>query len=222
MPQSNIICPTYDYTDEGGGVLYQVVRHDPKDFRQRRPDGSGGWIWSLGEARRVLYRLPELLQYPNGTVFVTEGEKDADRVKSLGHCATTVASGKWTDDCVKALAGRHVIILQDNDDAGAKKALAAAQALHGLAKTIRIVPLPDLPAGGDVSDWLDADPKRASKLGDVCFSVPEWTPAATESEETAPARAPRLLSSAEFVRDFVPPDKRGKTNYSAVAGSALM
>ena len=44
---------------------------------------------------------PELLQYPDATVFICEGEKDADRVASLGHCATTVAGGKWTDDCVK-------------------------------------------------------------------------------------------------------------------------
>src|SRR5262249_55246466 len=28
---------TYDYHDEGGTLLYQVVRFEPKDFRQRRP-----------------------------------------------------------------------------------------------------------------------------------------------------------------------------------------
>ena len=78
-------------------------------------------------------------------MFITEGEKDADRVASLGHCATTAASGKWTDDCVKALAGRDLIILEDNDEAGRKKALEAATALHGVAKSIRVVSLPDLP-----------------------------------------------------------------------------
>ena len=50
----------YPYTDEGGKLLYQVIRLEPKDFRQRRPDGNGGWIWSLGGIRRVLYRLPQL------------------------------------------------------------------------------------------------------------------------------------------------------------------
>jgi len=38
------IVATYDYTDESGNLLFQVVRYDPKDFRQRRPDGKGGWI----------------------------------------------------------------------------------------------------------------------------------------------------------------------------------
>jgi DNA primase len=86
-----------------------------------------------------------LLKWPDATVFVCEGEKDADNIAGLGQCATTVAGGKWTEDCVQALAGRYCIIMQDNDEAGAKKALVAAQALHGTAKTIRIVLLPGLP-----------------------------------------------------------------------------
>src|SRR5262249_44294944 len=97
----------------------------------------------------------------------------------LGRCATTVAGGKWTDECVKALAGRDVLILEGADKAGRKKALAAATALHGTAATIRIVRLPDLtghPNNKDASDWLDADPRRAERLIDICFSVPLWTP----------------------------------------------
>jgi hypothetical protein len=74
---------TYPYTDADGTLLYQVLRYVPKGFAQRRPDGNGGWIWGLGD-RRVVYRLPDLLQYPDATAFVTEGEKDADRVASLG------------------------------------------------------------------------------------------------------------------------------------------
>ena len=149
------IVAKYDYTDATGVLLYQVLRLEPKSFRQRRPDGKGDWIWELDE-RRVLYRWPELLKYPDGTVFICEGEKDADRVAGLGDCATTIAAGKWTEECVTALAGRDVIILEDNDNAGRAKALAAAQALHATAKTIRIVSLPDLSDKGDVSDWLDA------------------------------------------------------------------
>jgi RecA-family ATPase len=169
------IVAKYDYTDAAGALLYQVLRLEPKGFRLRRPDGNGGWIWQLDE-QRVLYHWPELLKYPDGTVFICEGEKDADRVGALGHCATTVAAGKWTEECVTALAGRDVIILEDNDNAGRMKALATAQALYGTAKTIRIVSLPDLPDKGDVSDWLDIDPRRAEQLGDVCFDVQVWTP----------------------------------------------
>ena len=117
------------------------------------------------------------------------GEKDADRVASFGHCATCVAAGKWTDDCIKALKDRDVIILEDNDKAGRAKALTAARALHGAAKTIRIVSLPDLPEKGDVSDWLDFDPCRAEKLADVCFNVPEWTPDEADTTDSDDADA---------------------------------
>jgi RecA-family ATPase len=180
-PKGHVVAE-YNYTDIDGTLLYQVVRLEPKDFRQRRPDGNGGWIWNLGDVRRVPYRWPDLLEYPDATIFVTEGEKDADRVASLGHCATCVASGKWTDTCVQALKHRDVIILQDNDKAGHTKALTAAQALYGAAKSMRVVLLPDLPDRGDVSDWLNVDPNRAGKLVDVCFDVPEWVPNDADAE----------------------------------------
>jgi hypothetical protein len=176
------VVATYSYTDAAGTLLYQVLKYEPKTFRQRRPDGNGGWIWKLDDVPRVLYRLPELLKYPDATIFITEGEKDADRVASLGHCATTVASGRWTSECVQALTGRDCIILQDKDDKrggepGRTKALNAATALHGTVKSIRIVLLPGL--GGDindVSDWLDQDPRRSEKLVNICFDTPVWTP----------------------------------------------
>jgi hypothetical protein len=187
-PKGRIV-KTYDYADASGKLLYQACRLEPKSFRQRRPNGNGGWIWQLGE-QRVLYRLADLLKYPDATVFVTEGEKDADRVAELGQCATTVASGKWTDDCVQALAGRDVFIVEDNDEAGRKKAAEAALALHGTAKSIRIVRLPDLPEKGDVSDWLDADRRNADRLVDVCLAAPEWTPEATETNPE-PDAAPK-------------------------------
>jgi RecA-family ATPase len=169
------VVATYDYQGADGKLLYQVLRYSPKDFRQRRPNGNGGWVWQLNE-RRVLYRWPELLKFPDATIFITEGEKDSDRVADLGHCATTVAAGKWTDDCVAALRGRDVVILEDNDTAGRAKALTAANALNGVANSIRIVSLPNLPDKGDVSDWLDADASCADRFVDVCMGTPQWTP----------------------------------------------
>ena len=63
------IVATYDYTDaNGGALLYQVVRYEPKDFRQRRPDGNGGWIWKLGD-KRIIYRWPEIAIVVVGNPF---------------------------------------------------------------------------------------------------------------------------------------------------------
>jgi putative DNA primase/helicase len=193
-PRGQIVA-TYDYVDAGGALLYQVLRYEPKDFRQRQPDGKGGWIWSA-PARRVPYRWPELLQFPDATVFVCEGEKDADRVASLGHCATTVACSKWTDDCIKALAGRDCFVLEDNDETGRKKAHEAASALRGTAKSVRVVRLPDLPDKGDVSDWLDADKRRAGAFVDVCFTAPLWDATKEQPEQTEMPRQDYLRTAA--------------------------
>src|SRR5205823_4705078 len=88
------VAAAYTYRDENGRLLYEAVRFKPKGFSQRRPNGKSGWAWNLKGVRRVLYRLPELLAAdPTATVYVVEGEKDADRLARLGLVATTSPCG---------------------------------------------------------------------------------------------------------------------------------
>ena len=82
---------TYDYTDADGRLLFQVCRFDPKDFRQRRPNGNGGWIYDLKGIEPVLYRLPQIGKAQE--VLIVEGEKDADNLCGLGFAATTAPMG---------------------------------------------------------------------------------------------------------------------------------
>ena len=177
---SRIIVATYDYTDAAGNLLYQVVRYEPKEFIQRKPDGRGGWIYKavFKDISRVPYRLPNLLAFPDAPIFICEGEKDANRVSALdlSPCATTVAGQKWTAEIAAAFKGRDVYILADNDEPGRESALKAAHMLHGQAASIRIVALPGLPEKGDVSDWLNANSTRGSAaLLAECLKHPEWT-----------------------------------------------
>jgi DNA primase len=146
------IVATYDYTDEHGNLLYQIVRHHPKDFRQRRPDGCGGWIWRKG-SRQVLYRLPEILEA--AIVFVVEGEKDVETLRSHGFVATTNAGGAkapWLDDFTEALAGREVILIPDNDRPGIERTARIARSL--LHRVTRLAIL-ELEGAKDVSDWFE-------------------------------------------------------------------
>ncbi len=155
---------TYDYRDENGALLFQAVRLRPKAFRQRRPDGAGGWHWDLKGTRRVLYRYPELLAAPTGeTVFVVEGEKDVDNLRRLGGVATCnpMGAGKWhhVSDCVpRAFAGRRVVVLPDADEPGREHATQVAQSLTPVASNVRVVELPARNGSPikDVSDWLAA------------------------------------------------------------------
>ncbi len=144
------IVAQYDYRDEAGDVVFQVVRYDPKDFRQRRPKPGGGWDWSVKGVRVVPYRLPELLAEPTRPVVVVEGEKDADNLARIGVLATCNAggAGKWTAEHSEFLRGRHVTIVPDNDEAGQNHAQQVAQSLHGIAESVRMVELPDLARQG--------------------------------------------------------------------------
>ena len=123
-PKLGPIVATYDYVDAAGALILQVTRHEPKDFRQRRPDPDkpGEWIWTVkGICGRPLYRLPDLLDSePAVDVFLVEGEKDADRLRALGLTATTSSqgAGNWKHTDHSPLAGRHVVLVPDNDDTG--------------------------------------------------------------------------------------------------------
>jgi hypothetical protein len=157
------IARTHDYVDADGRLVCQTVRYHPKEFKQRRPnpDEVGSWIWNLGpiHQRLVLYRLPAILKADTGrTVFVTEGEKDADRLTGLGLLATTNAmgAGKWYQQYTQTLKGRSVALLADNDPAGSNHVAKVAEQLLRAGCTVRIVRFPELPDKGDVSDWLDA------------------------------------------------------------------
>lgn len=152
------IIAAYDYHDQHGTLAYQVVRLWPKSFRQRRPDGQGGWEWGLGDTERLPYRLPQVLKAveKGRRVFVVEGERDVQTLENLGFVATcnSGGAGKWYPNMNKALTGAHVVLLPDNDDVGKKHAEAVKQELAGLAASVRVCYLPDLPPKGDVTNWV--------------------------------------------------------------------
>src|SRR5262245_61385785 len=101
MQKHSTINATYEYNDVDGQLLFQVVRYQPKDFKQRRPDGQGAWIWNLDGGHPVLYRLPELSTAdPSKPVLIPEGEKDVETLRALGLVGTTNpgGAGKWKSE----------------------------------------------------------------------------------------------------------------------------
>jgi hypothetical protein len=151
------IVATYDYVDEDGVLLYQVVRFEPKTFRQRRPDGRGGYVWGLGKTRRVPYRLPLVLEAAKAgrTIYDVEGEKDVHAFEAAGEVATCnpMGAGKWRASYSKALRGANVVIVQDRDEEGRKHAAHVAEQLSGVAASVQIV---EAAEGKDAADHLAA------------------------------------------------------------------
>lgn len=210
-PRRRIVA-TYDYRDAAGQLLFQVVRFEPKDFRQRRPARPGdppdatrdGWAWSTAGIEPVPYRLPELLKAVahDQRIMIVEGEKDVDRLAALGIPATCNpgGAGKWRDCLSQHFRGADVVIVPDNDDAGRRHAEAVARSLAPVAGRVRILDAIDagLPPKGDVSDWLAAG-GTVEALNALVDAAPDWRPDAAPAEK-------RILSSAEFVAGFVAPD----------------
>jgi predicted transcriptional regulator len=168
----------YDYRDEGGAIVYRVERKAGHKFLHHGPDGQGGFVCRKGcmaGIDRILYRLPELLTADRGdAVFICEGEKDADRLASLGLVATcnSGGAGKFVAAQAKHLKGRKAVILQDNDSAGRDHARDVLAKIKGVVSKVSILALPDLPSGGDVSDWLNAGGTKA-KLVELAHDAPE-------------------------------------------------
>ena len=177
----------YTYTDETGTPVHRVERREAtdatgarrKDFPQSHWNGTG---WSSGTKPLPtlrLYHLPDIIAAANqaGAVWYCEGEKDADRLRSLGLVATTNAKETETLDRldVTPLQGYNVCILVDNDDPGRKTADNVARKIATVAR-VKILALPGLPEKGDVSDWLDAGTGTVDDLWELMSATPEWQP----------------------------------------------
>lgn len=165
-----------------------------KDFVQRRPDGKGGWVYKIGDVRRVLYRLDEVAASVErgDTIYIAEGEKDVDNLRGLGLVATcnVGGAGKWLDSYASDLIGATVVVIADKDDAGRKHAKDVAQKLSAVAKSLRVIELPGQNVK-DASDWLSAGGTLA-QLREIVERTPEW--------DSGDARV--ILTPRELVEEY--------------------
>jgi hypothetical protein len=182
------IVAEYPYTDENGGLLFQVVRLEPKDFRQRRPDGNGGWTWNLNGARRVIYRLPEVLTAE--FVLVCEGEKDCEAAHKLGIVATCNpgGAGKWRKEYSECLRGKQVAIIADVDPPGRAHAQRVAVSLHLRAESVKVL---ELPGAKDLTEWVERGGTKDALLK-LTRNAPDWKPSAI-----VPGEVPLVAVAAE-------------------------
>jgi putative DNA primase/helicase len=167
---------TYDYINEYGELVYQVCRFEPKDFRQRQPNGTG-WKWSIKGVTPLPYRLPDMLAKPNATVLVVEGEKDADNLAALDLVATcnSGGAGKFDQALAHHFKGRKVVIVPDADKAGQEHVQTVAERLYPVADSIRVLTLPGLTGKQDVTDWLNSGHSK-QELIEAAKAAPVWSP----------------------------------------------
>ena len=158
----------YRYVDEHGKCSTNAHAFTPPVLTDAVEDfGSDGLRTRTGppaknfypEVRRVPYRLPELIAgvAADDIIFLCEGEKDVDAVRTRGLVATTTFAQPrtWNDDEAGFFAGARVVVLPDNDEQGCVYAQLLEAVLHSVAGSIAVLELPGLGAGEDVYDWLE-------------------------------------------------------------------
>jgi len=215
---------TFPYHDENNVLLFEVVRYDSNDpnmrFRQRQPDGKGGWIPNIKGVRRVLYRLPELIAAVKAgqLLLLAEGERDANSgALKLGYAATTMPGGisKWRNEYDEFFRDADVVIVSDNDPQlkdpktgilqfhpdgrpvlpGQDHAAKLAKRLAKVAARVRTIMF----EVKDLSDWIAAGGTRA-QLDAIIAQAPEQAKPQPQEEEEPEDEPPPIDADAEIER----------------------
>lgn len=135
----------YEYRDVDGILTCLVARYQDGQKKRFCPftvwetePGVSHWVMNGLPDKRPPYRSQELRAYPDKVVLLSEGEKCADAVAGAfpGYLSLSWMGGSNAVDKTDfaRFMGRDVIILPDDDTAGAK----AAEALIATLKTVGV------------------------------------------------------------------------------------
>lgn len=219
----------YPYHDEAGKLLYAKVRLEPgfngklKSFYWERKTESGEVIKSLKGCKKVLYRLPELIQglFDRKMVFLVEGEKDVDRLVKHSCVATTSSEALfWDDEYTQLLTGADVVLLYDNDTTGLKRRDLLIRRLHGKVRSLKVIDLPGVEFseshGKDISDWLDCG-NTIENLMELVAEAPFHA-----HRQLSKNGGIRLISLDDFLNLTLPPRETMLSPFLPTQGLALL
>jgi hypothetical protein len=182
----------WHYTDEDGISLFIKQRFKTFDSKGKTyktlrvmPDGTR--VGKLGDCRIVPYKLPDLQQATAAgrVVYITEGEKAADALGSLGVVATTshAGAGGWNDELNQYFKDANVVIVPDNDLVGWNYAQKVAEALIPTAKSVRVLDLNLSHPKEDAYEWVNRYDGSRTLLAQIAKACPivksseeVWTP----------------------------------------------
>jgi len=214
----------WQYQDEDRVTVF--VKHrlrvgeTGKTYRLYKVDPDGKRHPTLGDARIVPYKLPELLDAKTAgrIIYLAEGEKAVDALMSLGVAATTAHSGAghWPDAITEYFAGANVVILPDNDLSGWSYARKAAEAILPIAKAVKVVDLGLQGQGDDAYEFIEAGGGR-SELAALVKAAPRLN---SVDDVTIPERLqaiqqiapPPQISAEDIAKEFEsdPPKQQDK------------
>jgi 5S rRNA maturation endonuclease (ribonuclease M5) len=172
------------YTDVNGENLYAVRRYEDTSGRFYTPTATRKWKAGLNGVKRVPYRLHELVKAD--VVIITEGEKKADEVRSLGLCdangqpVAVTCTGSWQSwrvEYVNYFQGKRVLLFPDTDDVGQRYAQAVVASFKRAGIEHRTVDFAQF--GNDVRDFMRGRTKEEL----VEYMQCEWLEQVKKEEE---------------------------------------
>ncbi len=159
-PRKSKTVAEYVYKNPDGSPRFVVIRKENKKFLQARINPDGSPEYSMTGISRVPYRLPQLIEAieKGKTLLLVEGEKDVETAEKLGFIATTFPQGagksEVADQCIEWLKDAEVVLIPDNDESGQSHMQMIGEKLIPVARSIRLLQLPDLGEKEDLSDWV--------------------------------------------------------------------
>ncbi len=203
----------YYYHNENGEVLYRKVKTPKKSFYFERFE-NGNWLRGLGNSRRVLYNLPEVVDaiQEGRQIAVVEGEKDVETMREQGYVATTNDSGggknKWNKSHSEALKNADVLLFFDYDNTGIEHRDNVINQLQRYVKSIKLVNLPGYEVsaknGKDVTDWLK-EGHLSSELKKIIEEAPVITGAVNASPDNLSNDIIRAVSIEALLKMNIDP-----------------
>lgn len=181
----------YEYRDLQGKLIYFVCRLEhpekKKEFLQGTPDH-----WGIADITPIPYNWNEVNS--SDWCCIVEGEKDVETLKSIGVPATTNSGGakKWRKEFSEYLRGKKVVIIPDNDEVGEEHARMIADDLTGVAESVKIVRVSNLPKG-DVTDYMEKEGGSYESLIDMFQQAKFYDP-----NEMSPVERAKEANKKEF------------------------
>lgn len=205
----------WHYTDEDGVTQfikqrYKTNDHKGKTYKLLKVDNEGRRHTTMLGANIVPYNLPALEEARelNKVVFLTEGEKAADALTSIGMTATTThaGAGSFPEDAIQYFVNLNIVIVPDCDKVGWEYAKKATKAIKTIAKSIRTLDL-ELEHKEDAYEYVHKYGGTKNKLQDL---VKQYAvKVTTEDEVTIPARFQDKEEKATEPQEELKPIRQG-------------
>lgn len=140
-----------------------------------------------------LYRFDELREEmaqdesERRTIFVTEGERDADHLAAMGLAVTTNSGGAkhWLPWMAEEFRDADVVLVLDADKAGRAREAKLGVALRPIVKSLRALWWPDhwpaCPDKGDVTDWIEKAGGTRDRFFGIVDKLRPWAPKMPDS-----------------------------------------